>query len=298
MRKLPSLKAIQAFEAAARLTSFAAAAEELRLTPSAISHQVRALEREVGLPLFHRLHRTVHLTDAGRRYAERIGEAFGILETATRGIDRTVKADILTIHSAPSIAAQWLMPRLSRFSVLHPEMDVRLNASVESVDLSAGTADFDIRYGTLLPAPNVAVMLFPEETMVVACTPQLMDGDRPIREPADLARHTLIQSEVNLITWRDWLDANGLSHIATTRGPRFDRTFMTINAAVDGLGVALESRLMLQRELDAGRLVLPFGMRGPKLICHSLSYLKAKANLPKMRAFRDWMTAELSRCEL
>lgn len=271
-----------------------AAAEELRVTPPAISHQIRLLEREVGLALFHRVHRSVHLTDAGRVYAEKIGEAFGLIEAATRGIDRTTKADILTIHSAPSFATQWLMPRLSRFSMLHPDTDVRLNAAVGPVDLSAGEADFAIRYGTFLPAQGVAVAPFPEETFVVACAPSLAKGRHPIRKPADIEPHTLIYSEVNLVTWRDWLDANEVGYIQTTRGPRFDRTFMAINAAVDGLGLVLESRMMLQREVDAGRLVLPLGKKGARLTCHSLLYLKSKANLPKMKAFREWLMAELA----
>lgn len=297
MRKLPSLKAVQAFESAARLMSFAAAADELRVTPSAISHQIRYLEREVGLALFHRVHRTVVLTDAGRRYAERVGEAFGVIEDATRSIDRKVKADILTIHAVPSFATLWLMPRLSRFSAQHPDTDVRLNASVSNVDLSGGEADIAIRYGAFLPASNVTVQPFPPETIVVACAPALANGPHPIRAPADLERHTLIYSEVNLVPWRDWLDANGLSHIKTDRGPRFDRTFMSVNAAADGFGVALESRLMLQREIDAGRLTLPFGMLGPSLVCHHLLFLKSKANLPKICAFREWLEHELSQCE-
>lgn len=298
MRRLPPLKSIQAFEAAARLESFVAAADELSVTPPAISHQIRLLEREVGLALFHRVHRSVHLTDAGRVYAEQIGEAFGLIEAATRGIDRTTKADILTIHSAPSFATQWLMPRLSRFSMLHPDTDVRLNAAVATVDLGAGEADFAVRYGTFLPAQGVAIAPFPEETFVVACAPALAAGRKPIRKPADIERHTLIYSEVNLVTWRDWLDANGLGHIQTTRGPRFDRTFMAINAAVDGLGLVLESRMMLQREVDAGRLVLPFGENGPRLACHSLLYLRSKANLPKVKAFREWLMAELAASQM
>jgi len=298
MRKLPSLNQVQAFEAAARLSSFAGAAEELRITASAISHNIRALERDLGVALFHRVHRSVVLTDAGRRYAERVSEAFAMMEAATRTIDRTVKADILTVQSAPSFATQWLMPRLSRFSMLHPDMDVRLNASVDVVDLSAGQADFHIRYGNFLPAPNVAVQPFPEETFVVACAPGLAGGARPLREPADLALHTLIYSEVNLVTWRDWLDARGLGEIETHRGPRFDRTFMTVAAAVDGLGVALESRMMLQRELEGGRLALPFGGEGPRLVCHRLLFLKSKSNLPKMRVFRDWLFDELAQTEM
>lgn len=298
MRKLPPLKSVQAFESAARLASFAAAGEELHLTPSAISHSIRALEREVGLALFHRVHRSVVLTDAGRRYAEQISDALSQIEAATRQLDRTVKADILTIHSAPSFATQWLMPRLSRFSVDNPETDVRINASVGIVDLGAGQADIDIRYGTFMPSSNVEVVPFPNETFVVACAPQLAVGPPPIRAPIDLAQHTLIYSEVNLVTWRDWLDANGLRHVATVRGPRFDRTFMAVAAAVDGLGVVLESRLMLQRDIDAGRLVLPFGPQGPGRVCHSMLFLKSKANLPKIRAFREWLAAELAECEL
>lgn len=298
MRQLPPLKAVQCFEAASRLGSFAAAAEELLVTPSAVSHQIRSLEREVGLPLFHRVHRSIVLTDAGRRYAEQIAEAFGLIEAATRSIDRTGKADILTIHSVPSFATQWLMPRLSRYSALHPDVDVRLNASVNRIDLAAGQADFDIRYGTVFPDPGVEVVPFPEETIVVLCTPDLAQGERPIRVFDDLRAHTLIFSEVNLVSWRDWLDRMGAKGIPTGRGPRFDRTFMAISAAVDGIGIGLESRLMIQRELDTGRLVLPFGMTGPRLVCHHLLFLKSKANVPKVKAFREWLVSQLAEAEM
>lgn len=294
MRKLPSLKAIQAFESASRLGSFAAAADELLVTPSAVSHLIRQLEREVGLQLFHRVHRAIMLTDAGRRYAEQISEGLGLIEAATRTIERRDKSDILTIHSVPSVATQWLMPRLSRFSALHPDMDVRLNASVSTVDLASGGADFDIRYGTVFPASGVTVLPFPEESIVVLCAPQLAEGDRPLRVPADLCAHTLIHSEVNLVPWREWLEQQSVIGADLERGPRFDRSFMAISAAVDGAGVALESRLLIQRELDAGRLVLPFGTAGPRLVCHRLLYLRSKAHLPKMRAFREWLVEQLA----
>jgi len=297
MRRLPSLKGVQCFEAASRLGSFAAAAEELLVTPSAVSHQIKALEREVGLPLFHRVHRSVHLTDAGRRYAEKIAEAFGLIEAATRSIDRTGKADILTIHSVPSLATQWLMPRLSRYSALHPDVDLRLNASTDRVDLAAGEADFDIRYGTVFPEPGVETVPFPEETIVALCAPSLA-AEKPIHALDDLRRHTLIFSEVNLVPWRDWLDLMGGQDVPIGRGPRFDRTFMAVSAAVDGVGIGLESRLMIQRELEAGRLILPFGMRGPRLVCHRLLFLRSKANLPKIRAFREWLEAQLAESEM
>lgn len=292
MRQIPPLKAIQAFEAASRLGSFTAAANELHLTPSAISHQVRQLEERLGITLFHRAHRAVELTDSGRRFAETVAEAFGLLEAGTRSIERVGKSDILTIHSVPSFATQWLMPRLSRFSAMNPDIDVRLNASLGTVSLATGEADFDIRYGNIFPDAGVVVQPFPEEAIVVICAPSLT-SKLARRNPIDLSTSTLIQSEINIYTWRDWMkDHPGVS-LRLDRGPRFDRTFMSINAAVDGMGVALESVLMIERELNSGRLVLPFGLEGPRLVCHRLTFLKTKAHLPKMRAFREWLFSEL-----
>lgn len=293
MRKLPSLKTIQAFEAASRLGSFAAAAQELLVTPSAISHQIRQLEQEIGVPLFHRVHRSIVLTDKGRRYAEQIAEAFGTLEAATRSVEQRGKSDILTIHSVPSFATQWLMPRLSRFSARQADIDLRLNASVSLIDLASGEADFDIRYGTVFPAAGVTTMPFPEEMVLVLCTPALARGKHPIRKPSDLQHHTLIHSEVNLYSWRDWSRQHGDIPLDLARGPRFDRSFMAISAAVDGAGVCLESRLMVERELDSGRLVAPFGLSGPKISGHSLAFLRSKSNVPKIRAFREWLFEQL-----
>ena len=295
MRRIPPLKSIQAFEAASRLGSFVSAAEELHLTPSAISHQIRMLEEKLGIALFHRVHRRVELTDAGRRYAETVSQALGFIEAGTRSIERTNRSDILTIHSVPSVATQWLMPRISRFSALHPDIDVRLNASTEMIDLASGAADFDIRYGHILPGTGVAVEPFPEETIVVACSPALFPKRRTSRKPIDLSKFTLIHSEVNIYSWRDWMHDNPGQRLDLERGPRFDRTFMAINAAVDGMGIALESELQLERELENNRLVLPFGRKGVRLVCHRLLYLKSKSHIPKMRAFREWLFNELDR---
>lgn len=290
MRKIPPLKALQAFEAASRLGSFAAASDELHLTPSAISHQIRLLEQQLGVTLFHRVHRAVELTDIGRRYAEVIAEAFGLIEANTRSIERTGKSDILTIHSVPSFATQWLMPRLSRFSALNPDIDVRLNASVATIDLAAGEADFDIRYGSVFPSSGMEVQPFPEETIVITCSPKVLQ-----EQALNLAEAALIHSEINLYTWREWQRDNPAIKLHLSRGLRFDRSFMAINAAVDGLGVAIESRLMIERELETGKLVLPFGLTGPKLVCHRLTYLKTKAHFQKMKAFRQWLFEELNK---
>lgn len=289
-----SLKAIQAFEAAARLSSFALAAEELFVTPSAISHQIKLLEEQFGVLLFHRVHRAVVLTDAGRRYAEEVSAAFSRIELATRELGRTEKSDILTVHSTPSFATQWLMPRLARFSSLNPDVDVRLNASTEAVDLVSGAVDIDIRYGMKrLQPPGTMVLSFPPETIVPLCAPSLANGEQPIRSPEDLCHHMLIHSEVCLVGWRDWQRQHRKVKLDISRGLRFDRSFMAISAAVDGLGVCFESLLLAQRELETGRLVAPLGLDGPRIQGYTLNLLKSRAELPKIRSFQEWLFGEL-----
>lgn len=295
MHKRIPLKAVQAFEAAARLSSFALAADELFVTPSAISQQIKLLEEKFEVRLFHRVHRAVILTDAGRRFAEEISAAFSRIENATKELGRTAKSDILTVHSTPSFATQWLMPRLARFSALYPDIDVRLNASYPAaVDLLKGAADIDIRYGMgkLLPAGTM-VFPFPPETIVPLCAPSLANGPKPIRNPDDLRHHTLIHSEVCFISWQDWMRQHRKVRLDISRGPRFDRSFMAISAAVDGIGVCLESLLLVQRELETGRLIAPFGLDGPQVQGYTFNILKSQAELPKIRNFQDWLFDEL-----
>ena len=289
MRRFPPLKALEAFEAASRLNSFRKAADELFLTPSAVSHRIQDLERALGVTLFHRVNRSVVLTDAGIRFAKGIGDAFGMIEATTRDAARTSKSDILTVQSVPSFATQWLMPRLARFAQLDSDIDLRLNASVEPVDLAAGAADFWIRYGPTLKQDGIVIEPFPDETVVVLASPELMRGPHPIRKPNDLAHHTLIHSEVNLYSWRNWLRDHPGIDLNLDRGARFDRSFMAIGAAVDGRGVCLESRLLVQRELESGRLIMPLGPHGGRISGHSLSYLESKLRLPKLRLFREWL---------
>jgi LysR family transcriptional regulator, glycine cleavage system transcriptional activator len=294
MHNRVTLKSIQAFEAAARLSSFALAADELFVTPSAISHQVKILEEQLSVKLFHRVHRAVVLTDSGRQYAEEIAAAFARIDMATRHIGRVEKSDILTVHATPSFATQWLMPRLARFSSLNPDIDVRLNASNDPADLATDAVDVDIRYGARKLQPvGTMVLELPPETIVPLCAPQLAEGEYPIRTTADLQHHTLIHSESCLVGWRDWMRLNRKTRLDITRGPRFDRSFMSISAAVDGLGVCLESLLLAQRELDTGRLVAPLGMEGLRVHGYTLNLLKSRADLPKLRSFHDWLFEQL-----
>jgi LysR family transcriptional regulator, glycine cleavage system transcriptional activator len=296
MLKRVSIKAIQVFEAAARLSSFELAAQELFVTPSAISHQIKLLEEQFGVRLFHRVHRAVTLTDAGRRYGEEVSAALGRIELATRELGLTAKSDILTINSAPSFATQWLMPRLARFSALNPDIDVRLNTSYPPTDMILETVDIDIRYGMRKQVPSDAIVLtLPAETIVPLCAPALAGSKHPIRSPEDLRHHVLIHDELCLVGWHDWMRLHFNVQLDTSRGYRFNRAFMAISTAVDGLGVCLESLLLVQRELKTNRLVAPLGFDGMKVQGYTFNILKSRAELPKIRNFQVWLFAELEK---
>lgn len=293
MRKLPPLHCIQAFEAAARLGSFVQASQELHLTASAVSHRIRSLEEALAVPLFHRIRRTVVLTDAGRRFADEVGLALGRIESAAQDIARESKTDLITVHVVPSLAAQWLMPRISRFSARHPDIDVRITASAEPIRLEDGAVDLDICYGSVLKRAGIVTEMFPPEPIVAICSPELTRGRGGLKRPRDLEKQMLIHSEVNLYAWKDWQGDHPGVRLNLDRGLRFDRSFMSIFAAVDGLGVCLDSQLLVERQLDSGRLVLPFGNEGPRVACHSINYLASRARLPKIRVFRDWLMQSL-----
>ncbi|MEF0942636.1 MULTISPECIES: LysR substrate-binding domain-containing protein [Rhizobium] len=291
--EFPSLRSLQVLEAVARLGSFGKAAEELSISPSAVSHQMAALDSELGIALFHRSGRSIMLTDAGRAYAEEISASFRRIESATRNFTKKGKSDILNIHSVVSLASQWLMPRLARFSARYPEIDLRLHASGDPAELRTGNVDIDIRYGTQPVEVGIAVEPFPPEPIVVLCAPSLVEGANGIRSPQDLARFPLIHSEVNLYRWQDWADDHGV-RLNMDRGLRFDRSFMSINAAADGLGVCLESLILVRQDLKSGRLVAPFGLKGPSINCHSLVYLRSRARTPKIALFKRWIEETLA----
>lgn len=296
MHKLPSLSSLRSFEAAARLGTFALAADELSVTASAVSHQIKLLEEYTGVRLFHRINRTVVLTDVGRRYANEIAFAFEHMVAATQNVAKSDKSDILSIHSSPSFATQWLMPRLARFSTIQPDIDVRLHAAHSGVDM-VPEFDIDIRYGTKLSSASTVSVFLPEEVIVPMCAPALIDGPKPIHRPEDLRHHTLIHSEATLVGWDDWVRPKPNLKLNLKRGLRFDRSFMSIGAAVDGLGVCLESLLLVQREIEMKQLVMPFGLDSLKIRGHNIAYLTSMAELPKIKAFQNWLFSELAHTE-
>ena len=290
-----SIKAIQAFEAAARLGSFALAADELAVTPSAISHQVRLLEEQIGVLLFHRVHRSVLLTGTGREYAADVIAAFARIDTATLTAASAGGTTALTIHSTPSIATQWLMRRLPAYGELHPEIDLRLQSSVNRIDLGQGIVDVDIRYNPGPPPAGAISVPFPEDVIVLMCSPGLAKGLKPIRRVEDLAEHTLIHGEINIVSWRDWNRRHRRARLELDRGPRFDRSLMAIRAAVDGLGVCLDNMLLAEQELRSGQLVIVLPGTAMTARGYAFLTLRSKNVVARVADFRVWLFDELER---
>ena len=249
------LSFLRVFEAAGRTGSFRAAALVLNLTPSAVSHAIRKLEQVLGIPLFERNTRHTHLTYEGEVLMRHVSRAFdelrrGLEVVSTRGLK------LLRLHCAPSFAAQWLTPRLAEFLRKHPDIEVRLAAGTDYTRFNADEFDADIVYGPPRVEGLVVVPLG-EETITPLCAPDLA---ATIATPSDLLDHVLIQSDSKQIQWADWFAANGLI-APPPNGSRFDRSFLAIAAAGEGLGVALESTRLAERELALGRLVMPLDQK-------------------------------------
>ena len=301
-RRLPPLNALRAFEAAARHLSFTKAAEELYVTQAAISHQVKALEEALGVQLFRRLNRRLMLTDAGQLYLPALTEAFDGIDAATGRLRADENAGSLTVSVANSLAAKWLLPRLPRFRERHPEIDVEISASDRLVDFGRDNADMGIRYG-LGNYPGLKVDPLMEDTVFPVCSPRLVDGrlvdgPPPLRAPEDLRHHTLLHDDVRTgeaPNWRAWLAAAGVAGVDPSRGPRYSHSSLVLQAAIEGQGVALGRSSLVSLDLEAGRLVQPFG---PALPSHYACYVVspvATAERPKIKAFRDWLLAEAGR---
>ena len=287
--RLPSLNGLRAFEAAARHLSFTQAASELHVTQTAISHQIRRLEEELGIRLFVRQNRSLALTPQARDYLPGVRAAFNDLRQAT---DRLKRKDdnVLTISTLASLAAKWLLPRLSAFQEAHPGIDVRITTSTSLVDFGSGDVDAAIRYGRGHWPGVRAVWLMADEVFPV-CSPTLRSGKRPLRKPEDLRDHVLLHTTTNSDDWRLWLTASGLpSDISRQPGITFDLILMTVQAAIDGIGVAMGRTSYVQDDIAKGRLVVPFEITLPADAGFYLVSPEAVADPPKLRAFRHWLT--------
>jgi LysR family glycine cleavage system transcriptional activator len=294
--RLPSLNGLRAFEAAARHLSFTQAASELNVTQTAISHQIRRLEEELGIRLFVRQNRSLALTPEARAYLPGIRAAFNDLRLATELVLRKDNANVLTISALASMAAKWLLPRLSRFQEAHPGIDVRITTSTALVDFKAGDVDAAIRYGRG-QWPGLRADWLTADELFPVCSPALLTGDKPLRCPQDLANQTLLHSSGGYDDdWRLWLTAAGLPpNISKQPGLTFDMIFMTLQAAIDGIGVAMARTTYVEGDLAKGRLVVPFKIALPADAGFYLVSPEAKAESPKLRAFRQWLIASVQK---
>src|SRR6202012_553828 len=254
--RLPSLNGLRAFEAAARHLSFTQAASELKGTQTAISHQIRRLEEEVGLRLFIRKNRALALTPQARDYLPGVRAAFNDLRLATDRLLHKEDDKVLTISTLASLAAKWLLPRLSAFQEAHPGIDVRITTSTPLVDFKSGDVDAAIRYGRG-HWPGVRADWLTADELFPVCSPALLTGKWPLKDPEDLTHHTLLHtSGVYDDDWRLWLPAAGLpTDISKPPGLTFDLILMTVQAALDGFGVAMGRTSYVEADIAKGRLV-------------------------------------------
>lgn len=300
LNRLP-LNALRAFTVAARHLSFARAADELGVTPAAVSQQVRSLEDNLGLQLFRRTGRQMLLTDEGQALLPGLLDGFGKLAAALDA-PLSLGADAaLTVSLAPSFAAKWLVPRLDDFHTAHPEVDVRISAGMQLVDFDAGDVDCAVRYGAGAYPGLETVKLF-SESVVPVCSPALLAADPPLETPRDLGRHTLIHDDspdrdASCPDWRMWLRAAGVSGADPARGLRFDQSSLVLEAAISGRGVALAKARLADVDLRAGRLVRLFDLSHPVRFAYYFVSPPAKARLPRVRAFRDWLLVQASQEE-
>ena len=286
--RLP-LTQLRAFEAACRLGSFAAAAQELAVTPSAVSHAIRDLERMLGTVLFQRSPRKIEPTPEGRTLYQHVTRGFDQLQRGLQEITTAGPARI-RVHCAPSFAAQWLSPRLGRFLGLYPAVELKLSASPDYPLFPSEEYDLSIVYGEPRQTDMVAIPLG-QETVCPLCTPGIASRVTVID---DLLSVPLVRSDHNRVTWPMWFDANSAIS-ATPAGPRFDRSFMAIAAAVNGVGVVLESTRLAERELQSGQLVAPLEGRSQSLrhVAHWMVWPKGVERKQAFRSFVSWLVDEL-----
>ena len=293
LRRLPPLNALRAFEAAARHESFTRAAEELCVTQGAVSHQVKALEAELGIKLFNRERQRLVITGAGRDYLGVVRDALDRIAVGTERLIQRQSSGVLTVSTSPDFAAKWLVHRLGRFSEAHPEIDLRISATMHHVDFAREDVDLAVRHGDGNWPGHEVTRLSPEQLFAV-CSPKLVAGRNRLAKPADVLKFPLLHLD-DRSAWSKWLEAAGIAHAETSQGPVMNRASMVLDAAVDGQGIALGRTTLAAWDLINGRLVRPFKdairlSRTYWMVCP-----KATSGLPKIRIFQDWLLDEAAR---
>jgi LysR family glycine cleavage system transcriptional activator len=300
-QRLPSLNALRAFEAAARHLSLTKAARELHVTPAAVSHQVKALEADLGVSLLRRVKGEFVLTETAQTVLPVLRAGFDQIAEAARRLRADEARHFLTISVGPTFAATWLVRRLGGFKAAFPEIDVRLQTTDQVVDFAREGVDIGIRFGAGDYPGLQAVRLFDEDIYPV-CSPGLLERGPPLDSPADLAGHSLLHVEwtaaltkgkEETLDWQLWLRAAGAEQVDALRGPRFSHANLALQAAIEGQGLALGSESLARDDLAAGRLVRPFDVVLPVNLAYYLVYPEETAERPKIAAFRHWILTEI-----
>ena len=302
---LPPLTALRAFEAAARHLSFSKAAEELYVTPAAISQQIRSLEDHLGVTLFHRLNRGLTLTKEAEAGLGKLQEGFEAISQAVQQIRTYAQPETLVIWSAPTLAAKWLIPRLHQFSSQYPDISIRIEADPHMIDyrrehlslcdyLQRHSVDVAISFGRG-DYPNCRTDKLLSATAVPLCSPALLHGKQPLQQAEDLKHHTLLHDDTHYEGrpgWREWCRVAGLEGLDTERGVRFNHVALALEAAIEGQGVVLSLEQMAAADIAAGRLLVPFGPRLPLQTAYYVVSPETVAEHSRVKAFRDWALAQ------
>ena len=308
--RLPPLNALRAFEAAARHLSFKNAAQEMSVTPTAISHQIKLLEEFLNFPLFHRLTRALELTPQGEAMLPKVREGLDCFVAAVANAHQRVSSGRLIVVLPPSFATRWLVPRLRRFALSEPSLSLHVIRSIKTIDgdLAAGAASFEpddlrqedsvvvIRFGTgVYPGFQVDRMFGSD--YIAVCSPALLQADPPLRVPDDMRHQVLLHDQVSASErsgpgWDEWFKLAGVSGVDSNAGPHFSDSGLAYVAALDGLGVALASRPLVATAIAQGRLVAPFDIAVGQKFAYYLVIPEAIADRPEVQAFRKWLLEE------
>lgn len=296
LSRLPPLTALRSFVVAARHGSFVRAAEELHVTSAAVGQQIRQLEAHLGCALFRRTGKALDLTDEGATLLPGLAEAFDAMVRSVSSLSAADRLAPLLVSVTPSFGTKWLVPRLAGFNALHPDIDVRIGASMALVDFRSEEVDCAIRFGAG-SYPGLHAERLIEESVFPVCAPALIEGPLALDRPERLASHTLLHVEstandAGVPDWRMWLQAAGLTQVNPAPGPRFDQSSLVIEAAIAGQGVALAKASLAERDLQSGRLVRPFGEAQRTAFSYYFVCPPAKLRLARVEAFLAWLKSE------
>lgn len=295
--RLPPLNALRAFEAASRHMSFQKAAEELHVTPSALSYQIRQLEDYLQTPLFLRLNRAVELTEHGERVAPGISDAFERLHSTMARLRPETPPNVLTVSTGPATASKWLSPRIHRFIEIWPDIELRISAGLKLTDLRTEEVDVTIRFGGG-NYPGLHVEPLTDEAVLPLISPRLLEQIGGMSSPDDLGKVTLLHDDSagflpGSVGWGDWLKRMRVYNVDSTRGPRFSHADHALEAAIDGAGVVLGRLFLAQRDIASGRLVAPFDLMMKAQASFYFCCLPETLDTPKVKAFHDFVFAEI-----